>query len=56
MGGMGATPLSLEEGELRCGRTNCAETGVFQHGDENKGNLAEEQSGGWEGKAQRTGL
>ena len=38
------------------GRTNCAETGVFQHGDENKGDLAEEQSGGWEGKAQRTGL
>lgn len=28
------------------GKTNCAETGVFQHGDETKGALTEEQSGG----------
>lgn len=26
------------------GRTNCAETGVFQHGDKTKGALTKEQS------------
>ena len=38
------------------GRTSCAEPGVFQHGDEAKGGLPEEQSGAGKGRLRGLGL